>query len=147
MTIRTAVAADTAALDTLERSLFTHENYPLSRRAFYYHIRNSLLLVAHTEEGELAGYILILVKRSKPKLYSLGIALEFRNRGIASMLLQTVLQTLMARGFKHMVLEVRKDNETAIALYRRFGFNTVKTLKGFYKDGCDAFYMELSEMK
>ncbi|WP_345986237.1 ribosomal protein S18-alanine N-acetyltransferase [Sulfurimonas sp. HSL-1656] len=141
MTVRAAVAADAAALECLEKRLFSEANYPLSRRAFYYHIRHSLLLVAQSETGEIAGYILALVRRREPKLYSLGIAPEYRGRGIASLLLEQMFTGLSRRGFAHMLLEVRCDNHAAIALYRRFGFETLKTLKAFYRDGCDACLM------
>jgi len=40
-------------------------------------------------------------------------------------------------------LEVRTDSPAAVNLYRRFGFKTVDTVKGFYKDGCDAYVMKL----
>ena len=45
-------------------------------------------------------------------------------------------------GFKHIFLEVRTDNETAIALYKKFGFNVKKTLEAFYLDKRDAYLME-----
>jgi len=108
---------------------------------FYYHIRRNLLLVAETDDGTLAGYILALTRRREAKIYSLAVAPDFRGRGIAPKLLETMLQALDRRGFEHVTLEVRCDSPAAVALYRRFGFETVKTLKGFYKDGCDALYM------
>jgi [ribosomal protein S18]-alanine N-acetyltransferase len=141
MTITPAAAADAAPLEALERTLFTNENYPLTRRAFYYHIRNSLLLVARDEDGTIAGYVLTLIRRREPKLYSLGIAPAFRHRGIASMLLERMFFELARRGFGHAVLEVRCDNAAAVSLYRCFGFETVKTLKSFYRDGGDAYLM------
>ena len=141
LTIRPAVAADAAALDALERAVFSAENYPLSRRSFYYHIRRNLLLVAENEDGTVKGYILALIRQRVPRLYSLAVAPDFRNRGIASMLLEQMLNALEARGFEHVTLEVRSDSDAAIALYRRVGFETVKTLKGFYRDGCDAYLM------
>ena len=147
MIVRPAAAADAAPLYALEQTLFTSENYPLSRRAFSYHIRHSLLLVAQTQDGAIAGYLLALIRRQEPKLYSLGIAQQFRNRGIASMLLERMFEELDRRGFAHTVLEVRSDNGAAVALYRRFGFETVKTLKGFYRDGCDAYFMRRQSTK
>lgn len=141
MTLRPAVPADAASLDALERTLFTAENYPLSRAMFYYHIRNNLLLVAETDAGEIGGYLLALVKRREPKLYSLAVAPAFRQQGIATLLLSAMFGELHARGVRRCVLEVRTDNAGAIALYLRHGFHAVKTIKGFYKDGCDALFM------
>lgn len=141
MIIRRAEASDSGALASLEERLFRPENYPLSRRAFYYHIRRNLLLVARSEAGALAGYILVLITRREPKLYSLGVSPDFERRGIASELLTGALREVESRGYGHTWLEVRCDNETALRLYRRFGFQTVKTLPGFYRDGADGYLM------
>ncbi len=143
MTIRHAVASDALPLSELEARLFDTANYPLSRRAFRYHIPRSLLLVAESE-GEIAGYALALVRgRRAAKLYSLGVAPELRGRGIAAALLRALLDELEVRGFERVVLEVRSDNAGAIALYRQLGFDLLKRLEAFYRDGCDAYLMEV----
>ena len=46
-------------------------------------------------------------------------------------------------------LEVRSDNESAISLYRKFGFETVGTFKGFMKIrgeyvDCDIMWLNLN---
>lgn len=138
--IRPAVAADTAALTALEDAVFSAENYPLSRRAFYHHIRHNLLLIACADDGAAAGYVLALVRRRVPKLYSLAVAPDCRGRGVGALLLERVLEALAERGFEQATLEVRTDSPAA-ALYRRFGFETVQTLDAFYRDGCDAYLM------
>lgn len=142
MKIRQALSSDTARLSALEKQLFTADNYPLSRRSFYYHIRNNLLLVAETDEAEIAGYTLALTRRRDAKLYSIGIAHDYRGQGIAGMLMKATLETLEQKDFKRIMLEVRCDNLEALALYKRFGFVVIKQLNAFYRDGCDAYLME-----
>lgn len=142
MTLRRAYAGDAGALFSLETILFKTENFPLSRRSFYNHIRNSLLLVAETESGEIAGYSLALIRRRDAKLYSLGVNPANRGGGIAALLLEKTLSELHALGFARTLLEVRCDNDAAIALYQKSGFGIVKILPAFYRDGCDAYLME-----
>jgi ribosomal-protein-alanine N-acetyltransferase len=144
MKIRQARPSDSAKLSALEEELFGVENYPLSRRSFYYHIRHNLLYVAETDDGAIAGYILALIRRRDPKLYSLGVAKAYRGSGLAALLMETMFKALTSRGFKRTLLEVRCDNARAIALYREFGFSVVKELKAFYRDGCDAYLMEVT---
>jgi len=145
MILRRAVAGDVAELDLLEQRLFSVHNYPLSRRSFAYHVRHSLLLVARSETGALAGYALALVRRRrKAKLYSLGVAPEFRGQKVARALIARMIDELGLLGFGHTELEVRCDNDAAIALYRALGFETCKRLEAFYRDGCDAYLMEAS---
>jgi len=142
MKIRQARPSDSARLFALEEELFGVADYPLSRRSFYHHIRHNLLYVAETDEGAIAGYILALVRRRDPKLYSLGVSKAYRGSGTARLLMATMLKELTSRGFKQTLLEVRCDNTGAIALYREFGFSITKELKAFYRDGCDAYLME-----
>ena len=142
MILRKAQNADLSSLCVLEEELFLPQNYPLSRGSFAYHIKNSLLYVAEVE-GVLAGYILVLIKRKDAKLYSLGVSSSFRNRKISQELLQMAFEKLLELGFKRVLLEVRTDNEAAIALYKKMGFSELKRVKAFYRDGCDAYLMEL----
>ncbi len=142
MTIRPAVTSDAKALERIEKALFTEADFPLARHAFYYHIRRNLLFVAQMSDGSISGYILALVRRRHAKIYSVGVLPEYRGHGIASCLMDTLMDELAIRGFERTQLEVRCDNHEAIALYRNFGFGVVKTLKSFYRDGCSAYLME-----
>jgi len=143
MTLREANTSDVTALYDLERELFSSENYPLSKGSFYYHTKNSLMLLAEVD-SVIAGYILVLIKRRDAKLYSIGVKNSFRGQGISQALLKLASKHLKLLGFKKFVLEVRVDNIIAIALYEKNNFKVVKSLKAFYKDGCDAYLMELN---
>lgn len=142
MKIRKAVSLDVSKLFALEQELFTSANFPLSRGSFAYHMKNNLLFVAEVEE-EIAGYALVLVKRANAKLYSIGVAEAHRGKKVAFKLLEAVNVELISMGFGKLLLEVRVDNERAIALYKDFSFTLKKQLKSFYRDGCDAYLMEL----
>ena len=54
----------------------------------------------------------------------LGVALipEFRGKGIGARLMTTAIAAAWAREFTRIELTVRQDNENAIALYKRLGF-------------------------
>jgi len=142
MTIRPAHLNESSKLSALENELFTKENYPLSYGSFAYHIKNNLLFVAEIEE-KLVAYVLVLIKRKKAKLYSIGVLQEFRGKNISSLLLNRVLQELQNLNFTSLTLEVRTDNSDAIKLYEKFSFNITKRVPRFYRDGCDAYIMEL----
>ncbi|OIP52924.1 MAG: ribosomal-protein-alanine N-acetyltransferase [Helicobacteraceae bacterium CG2_30_36_10] len=143
MTIRKSLPSDATALYKLEQELFSAENFPLSRGSFVYHIKNNLLYVAEMD-GVIVAYVLVLIKRSDAKLYSIGVSQSCRGKNIAQELLTKVIQELTSLKFTKLLLEVRTDNEAAISLYAKLGFHTVKLLKRFYLDGCDAHLMELN---
>jgi [ribosomal protein S18]-alanine N-acetyltransferase len=144
MKIRKAESFDVSKLFALEQKLFSSANFPLSRGSLAYHVKNNMLLVAEAE-GEMAGYVLALVKRSHAKLYSIGVCEAYRGKKIAFKLLEALSAELISLGFSKLLLEVRVDNERAIALYKDFGFILKKQLKAFYRDGCDAYLMELQQ--
>lgn len=143
MIVRRAEPRDVSELYALEQKLFSIENYPLSRGSIAYHVRNNLLYIAESD-GDIAGYILVLIKRKNAKLYSIGISEAYRGKKVAQKMLGLISKELLSLGFKSLLLEVRIDNNAAMALYRKVGFNVVKRLKAFYRDGCDAYLMELN---
>ncbi len=142
MILRKAIISDASKLYALEQELFSEVNYPLTRNGFYYHIKNNLLYVAK-QDDEVVGYILTLIKRKEPKIYSLGVSETFRGQNIASKLFVRTINELQELGFNNLELEVRTDNSAAIKLYKKLGFKTQRTSEGFYLDGCDAYIMEL----
>ncbi len=67
-----------------------------------------------------------------------------RGKGVARGLLGPFLDPHLGDGMLACArLEVRRDNEGALALYRSLGFRIVNTRKRYYADGCDAFEMAL----
>ena len=64
----------------------------------------------------------------------MAVSPEFRRNGLGTYLMASVLETARDRGVKTMYLEVRDSNETAVELYRRFGFSDVGLRKGYYQD-------------
>lgn len=61
-------------------------------------------------------------------IQNLGIISAYRGRGLGAALLLQALHGFRQSGLAKASLEVTAQNETAIALYRRFGFRFRKTL-------------------
>jgi len=74
-------------------------------------------------------------------LMNLAVDPLFRRQGIGSILLQRGLEYLRSLGAKTCELEVRVNNEEAIALYEKFGFGIKETIKNYYRNGDDAYLM------
>lgn len=75
------------------------------------------------------------------RLYSLVTDPRERGRGVASALLAAAEAAAGERGVVSMRLEVRPDNEAAIGLYRRRGYEVVGRTHAFYEDHSDALRM------
>jgi ribosomal-protein-alanine N-acetyltransferase len=70
---------------------------------------------------------------------------EARRRGYASALLQDLMQTGRERRVRLVTLEVRRSNESARALYQKYGFREQGIRQRYYTDnGEDAVVMHVA---
>jgi ribosomal protein S18 acetylase RimI-like enzyme len=102
-----------------------------------------VLLVA--ERGEAVfGYALGLQRRGTRvmRLYSLAVAPAHRKRRVAQVLMDAVEAAAVARGAVRIALEVKADNQPALALYAARGYHAFGRFEGYYEDGSDALRLE-----
>lgn len=140
---RQAVLSDVDALVALEARCFDSDR--LSRRSFKRFCQpGPHRLRALSIDDTIAGYSLILLRRgtSLARLYSLALAPERRGQGLAQRLLQDAEECAAALDSVYLRLEVRTDNEAAIALYQRCGYQRFGQVADYYDDGCDALRYE-----
>lgn len=142
---RPACLDDVIALRNLENQVFSPADYPLSVRAFRYHIRRQNLMLLLCYPSEIIGYILVLLPKSRKKarLYSIAIAPAFRKQNLAKQLIEQVLASIIALGFQSIGLEVKVTNTAAIHLYQQMGFTIQSRLPHYYLDGTDGYKMLL----
>ncbi len=76
------------------------------------------------------------------RILLLVIKNEFKSLGLGKALMDRMAQKAKVMGINRMILEVRVTNAGAIAFYQRLGLNITGRVKGFYKDGMDAFIMQ-----
>ncbi|WNZ26213.1 ribosomal protein S18-alanine N-acetyltransferase [Leptolyngbya sp. NK1-12] len=72
----------------------------------------------------------------------LAVDPAYRKQGLGQLLLYTLLVLAWRRGLEWATLEVRISNQTAIALYQKFGFEAVGQRRSYYQDtGEDALIL------
>ena len=59
---------------------------------------------------------------------------DWRGRGVAAQMLETLLKESRQKNMKAFTLEVRAGNIPAISLYRKYGFRTEGVRAGFYDE-------------
>ena len=77
---------------------------------------------------------------------SITVMKEWWGSGIGSRLMEMMIDFSRKSGIIVISLEVRADNERAIALYKKFGFETIGLYKKFFKingEYHDAYLMQL----
>ncbi|MDL2209971.1 ribosomal protein S18-alanine N-acetyltransferase [Desulfovibrio sp. OttesenSCG-928-O18] len=95
-------------------------------------------------ESTLAGYIAVAMQpaTNEMEVYNIAVAAELRCKGIGKKLLRLTLEAAARNDISRAILEVRRSNVPAIALYRSLGFEQVGERKGYYHDtGEDALVL------
>jgi ribosomal-protein-alanine N-acetyltransferase len=73
---------------------------------------------------------------------TIGVLPEYRGQGLGELLLVTLFTDAMRRGAEWVTLEVRVSNESAQALYYKYGFTQQGVRRRYYSDnGEDAYIM------
>jgi ribosomal-protein-alanine acetyltransferase len=135
-TIQRATINDLETLHQIERECFTTEAFNKQHLAYLLENPNAVSLVAQINNA-IAGFIIGLIlhhdQRKTGRIYTLDVAVKYRRKGIGLKLLDEIERIFAERGVKICYLEVRKDNVTALELYRRHGYLEVEELKDYYK--------------
>jgi [ribosomal protein S18]-alanine N-acetyltransferase len=93
------------------------------------------------EGGEPIGYAVLMMTVDEAELLDITIAPEHQRRGLGSELLDRMFEVARGHGALRMLLEVRPSNESALALYRRFGFVEIGRRCAYYHGREDAIVM------
>lgn len=80
----------------------------------------------------LAGYALFTTVLDEAELQQIAIAEQQQGQGLAGQLLEAGHRQLTEQGIVRTLLEVRSSNLSALALYRRAGFQQDGLRKGYY---------------
>ena len=94
--------------------------------------------------GRLVAAGLVVVLGADAELLRIVVAPDHRGRAVATGLLDGLAAAAAARGATRMLLEVRRDNAPALALYRRAGAARIATRADYYGPGADALVLELA---
>ena len=74
-------------------------------------------------------------------IWTLEVLPPYRKRGIGARLLTELEERLRAMGAVECYLEVRADNEPALRLYEKLGYEKECRLEDYYGPGVDGFRM------
>jgi ribosomal-protein-alanine N-acetyltransferase len=91
--------------------------------------------VAEDESGELAGYAGLRVVDGTADIQTVAVAPAHQRRGLGTLLLGALIDEALRRRATEMLLEVRADNEPALALYERHGFERIARRRGYFGAG------------
>ena len=82
--------------------------------------------------GQAMGYGVMLLVGDEAHLLTISVHPAHQGRGLGALLLTHLGAVAQRFGALQMFLEVRPSNAAALALYQRFGFDTVGRRKAYY---------------
>ena len=94
------------------------------------------------EGGQVCGYACIGCLFETADLMNIAVDFPFRERGVASALMDALHAKAKELGAERMMLEVHVANAPAIALYQKYGYEKIAARKNYYGDGEDADIMQ-----
>lgn len=121
---------DIRAVMEIEQASFTA---PWSELSFLNEMYNahSLSKVALIE-NRVVGYVCARHVLHEGHLMNLAVHNDYRRRGIATELINTILEASKEKGCTLLYLEVRVSNHDAITFYERFGFKIASFRRKYY---------------
>ncbi|WIM68156.1 ribosomal protein S18-alanine N-acetyltransferase [Corynebacterium breve] len=147
MILRELTADDATCVADIEARLFSEDN-PWSREVFLTEFAHphTFYVGAFDDEEIMMGYggIAMLGPKTDPEfeIHTIGVDTQFQRRGVGRALMDQLTHAADLYDGP-MFLEVRTDNDPAIALYESYGFVQLGIRKNYYKpSGKDAYTMK-----
>lgn len=140
--LRDMLESDLDAVARIEAEVHAH---PWTRGSFRDALVSGYVCKVHEEGNEPVGYFVLMPGVEEAELLDIGVAPAHQRKGLGRALLRAALDA--ARGFaaRRVLLEVRRSNVVALALYRGAGFREIAVRRGYYPAGAsreDAVIME-----
>jgi ribosomal-protein-alanine N-acetyltransferase len=130
--IRPLGLSDLNAIDGIEQRAYTT---PWSRSMFASELAKASSVCLGAFEGErLIGYVINSRYVDAWHIMNVAVDPDYRRRGIATRLLESVFESTRDDQRRGYTLEVRVSNDRAISLYENLGFVRQGLRRGYYTD-------------
>ena len=121
-----------SAVAELEKICFSD---PWSENSVASELKNKLALwLVAEEEGTVAGYIGSQTCGDESDVMNVAVHPDFRRRGVAEALVNSLVPELNGIGSHCLTLEVRASNAPAVSLYEKLGFAEIGRRKNYYRN-------------
>jgi len=129
--IRAATEDDIGRVLEIEREAISP---PWTHGSLLNEIYNGDSFFALAGSEPITGFLILRRIADEGELFQVAVDKTARRRGVASALMEAAFFWARETGLHSIFLEVRKSNEAAIGLYKKFGFLPVGERKNYYAD-------------
>jgi ribosomal-protein-alanine N-acetyltransferase len=92
-------------------------------------------ILAIEEQARLVGFVMLQVGGGEAEILTLAVRPEARRTGLGFALVEAAATMAAAQGAEALWLEVAADNDPALSLYTRAGFEQTGRRRGYYRTG------------
>ena len=94
-------------------------------------------------ENQLVGFAGLKIVLDEADIMNIAVKIDYRRQGIATLLINHILNFCKEKNIKTIHLEVNEENFSAISLYQKFGFKKCGRRKQYYDHKYDAILLKL----
>lgn len=131
VTIRPMTIDDLTEVMALER---TEQPQPWSETAFRDELDRDDRIYLVAASDRVLGYGGVMVIGDEAHVTNLVVSADHRGNGFGRRLVRTLMKSAVARGARHLTLEVRTSNSAARRLYAGLGLGPVGIRPKYYGD-------------
>ncbi|WP_152363002.1 GNAT family N-acetyltransferase [Microlunatus speluncae] len=99
-----------------------------------------------SDKSEVLGVVVMRVTGEVADLHRIVVAADQRRLGVGRRLLAAGMEAVREAGVRSILAEVRFDNEAAIELYQRAGFEQLGARNDYYGPGKHALILKLYDL-
>ena len=139
MIIRKANLDDVEAIVSLDQEVLqTNWHEKLYAESIVLKDTQSLVL---DHEGRLIGFLIYRNIGGDFEIIQLALNKAYQRQGLASMMIDFMIQDAQSSTIEFIYLEVEMDNLPALNLYKKYGFEAIHQRKNYYGQEQDAIVM------
>ncbi len=94
-----------------------------------------------SNQDKIMGYIIWMESGNTADLLRIAVCSENQASGLATFLVNFMINNLRDKSFQEVILEVRQSNLPAIKLYEKIGFKKITIRKKYYGDEDGVIYL------
>ena len=133
--IEAATAKFLDKLYEIEEDCFDHEAFTKQQIEYLLRDHNTRALIA-LADGDVVGFVIAQIEVEENTefghIVTVNVAPSFRRKGIATRMLLEIENFLKQRSVTQIRLEVHEDNNPALKLYQKLGYQTFGKLERYY---------------
>ena len=143
ITVRKACPEDAQGIYAVEQESFSVPWSLSSIQRELLHTDLTMYYVLEDDRQTIAGYAGLWHVLDEGQITNIALLKTYRGQGYGELLLRVLMEKAWQQGCKDIFLEVRFSNMTALALYRKIGYEVVSVRKKYYSEPIeDAYIMD-----